>query len=299
MDRAEAIRIFLRVAELNSFTQAADTLGLPRSTVSEAVQGLETRLGVRLLQRTTRKVSLTHDGMVFYERGRDLLADMDEIQTMFQHGGSEISGRLRVDLPLGLATALVIPHLPEFLTAHPRLEVELGSTDRLVDLVREGYDCVLRVGGAPDSGLMVRRLGVLSQINCASPSYVATHGMPTEPDDLRGHRLVYYASVLGRRPDGFEIASEDGVRMVPVGGLLTVNNSQTYEAACIAGLGIIQAPEVSLLPHLTAGRLVEVLPACRAAPMPVVLMYAGRRHLPKRTRIFMDWLADVLRPHLR
>ncbi len=295
MDRLELMHVFVRVAELSGFTAAADSLGLPKSSVSGAVKDLERLLDTSLLHRTTRRVTLTQDGAAFYERAKALLADADEVQSMFQESDADIGGRLRVDMPVGLAKNLVIPALPDFLAAHPRLEIELGSTDRRVDLIKEGYDCILRVGSLSDSSLIVRPLGRLRLVNVASPDYLARHGLPETPADLAGHRLIHYAQSLGTPPDGFEV---DGIGTIPMAGGLTVNSSISYVAACLAGLGIIQAPDAGLHPLIDADRLREILPDHRAPPMPVNLLYPGRRHLPKRTRRFMDWIARIIRPYL-
>ncbi len=299
VNQLEAMQIYLRVAELASFTQAADSMGLPKASVSGAVQQLEAMLGTRLLHRTTRKVQMTQDGRVFYERSKDVLADMDELSAMFQLGQSALSGRLRVDMSSGIAQNIVMPRLAEFLRAHPGLEVELSSTDRRVDLVREGFDCVLRVGTLGDSALVARPLGQFRIINVVSRDYIAAHGAPLHPDDLAGHRLVHYVPTLGAKSDGFEYLDEHGEeRFVAMTGALTVNNSDAYQAACLAGLGIIQAPDVGLRVHLASGTLVEVLPQYCAAPMPATLLYAHRRHLPRRVQAFMAWMVEVMRPYL-
>ena len=300
MNPLDAMLAFARVAELASFTQAATSLGLPKASVSTSVQRLEEMLGTRLLHRTTRRVELTQDGRAFYERCRDLLADMEELQTMFRPAHEALSGRLRVDMSLGVARQVVVPRLPEFLAAHPQLEVELSSTDRRVDLVREGFDCVLRVGPLSDSTLVARPLGHYVQKNFASPEYLARHGVPRTLADLAQHRLVHYMPTLGGKPMGFEYvdAASGEARSLPMAGALTVNNSEAYEAACLAGLGLIQAPEVGLAPMVAAGRLVEVMPELRAPPLPVSLLYANRRHLPKRVQAFMNWVAQVMKPYL-
>lgn len=299
MDLLEATRTFLRVAELSSFTQAADRLGLPKASVSAAVQQLENHLGTRLLQRTTRRVQLTQDGQTYYERAQDLLADVDELRSLFQAGESAYTGRLRVDMSVGLARHIVVPRVGEFLAAHPGLALELGSTDRRVDLVREGFDCVLRVGTLADSSLVARPLGRFRVLTVASPAYLAAHGVPLSPQDLDGHRLIGYAPLLGAPPEDFEYVDSDGtVRTRAMAFALVVNNSESYQAACLAGLGLIQAPESGLRDALARGVLVEVLPQFRAEPMPVSLLYANRRHLPKRVQAFMRWLEEVLRPHL-
>jgi len=297
MNQLEAMQIYIRVAEMASFTQAADSLGLPKASISTAVKQLEGVVGTRLLHRTTRKVEMTQDGRAFYERSRDMLADMEELQTMFQ-GSEAISGRLRVDMPSGVARNHVIPRLPEFLEQHPRLELELSSTDRRVDLVREGFDCVLRVGALGDSSLIARPLGRFRQITCASPSYIARYGMPQSLDDLAHHRLIHYVTTLGAKPAGFEYFDGNSYQMLAMPGAITVNNSDAYQATCLAGLGIIQAPESGCLHLIAEGALVEVLPQYPAEPMPVSLLYANRRHLPKRAQVFMDWMAELMRAHV-
>jgi DNA-binding transcriptional LysR family regulator len=203
-------------------------------------------------------------------------------------------------MPVGAARQLVVPRLPEFLAAHPQIEVELSSTDRRVDLVREGFDCVLRVGPLSDSTLVARPLGHCVQKNFASPDYLARHGTPHTLADLARHMLVHYVPTLGGRSPGFEYVAAAGgeTRSVPMAGALTVNNSEAYEAACLAGLGLIQAPDMGLSPMVAAGHLVEVLPDFRGPPMAVSLLYANRRHLPKRVQAFMNWVAQVMQPHL-
>jgi DNA-binding transcriptional LysR family regulator len=294
----DAMQIFLRVAELASFTRAADSLGIPKATASTAVQQLETSLGTRLLHRTTRKVQMSQDGQAFYERARDLLADVDELQSMFQRGAKSLRGRLRVDMSSGMALHFIIERLPEFLDAHPLIELELSSTDRLVDLVREGFDCVVRVGTLGDSSLIARPLGVFRIINCASAGYIEQHGMPQSLDDLKNHRLIHYVSTLGSRSPGWEYPDGNGYASLPMAGVLTVNSSEAYRAACVAGLGLIQAPAAGLQPLIDRGVLVEVLPDHPAEPMPVSLLYAHRRHLPRRAQEFMNWIAQTLAPYL-
>jgi len=295
----ETLQVFVRVAELASFTQAAQSLGLPKASASTAVQRLEASLGTRLFHRTTRRVQLTQDGQACYERCKDLLADLDDMQTMFQPAASGLRGRLRADMPMRVAHDLVVPRLPEFLAAHPGLEVELSSTDRRVDLVREGFDCVLRVGPLSDSSLVARPLGAMEMVNLASSGYVAAFGTPASLEDLAHHRLVQYVATLGQRCPGFEWRDEGGAtHFVPMPGALTVSDSGSYTAACLAGLGIIQVPRHGLEAEVLDGRLVEVLPGFRAAPMPVHLLYAHRRQLPRRVQAFMQWLAELLAPRL-
>lgn len=301
MNQLDAMRIYVRVAEMASFTLAAQSMGLPKGSLSTAVQRLENLLGVRLLHRTTRRVQMTLDGQAFYERCKDLLADVEELQGMFQLGEAALQGRLRVDMPIGVARTVILPHLPEFMQAHPGLEIEFSSTDRRVDLVREGFDCVMRIGALGDSLLVARPLGHYQVINCASPAYLAAFGVPQTLDDLAQHRLIHYVPTLGSRSAGFEYvdAQSGEVRCLAMAGALTVNNSDAYQAACLGGLGLIQAPEVGVRALIGSGQLVEVLPQYRAAPMPVSLLYGNRRHVPKRVQVFMAWLAEVMQPYLQ
>mgnify|MGYP000129580449 CR=1 FL=1 len=295
MDQIDAMRIYTRVAELGSFTATADSLGVLKATVSNAVQQLENTLGTRLLHRTTRKVQMTQDGQTYYERCRDLLVDVDELNILFSADNqTTLRGRLRVDLPLALARDLVIPRLPEFLKPHPQLEIELSSTDRRVDLVREGFDCVVRIGNVGDQNLIAVPLGSFEQFNCCSQAYLQQYGTPTGPDELGNHRLIHYAQTLGTRPQGFEYVSPRSSETVyvPMAGVITVNNSDAYREACRAGLGIIQAPRVGT--YLAEGTLVEVLPDYRPAPLPIMLLYANRRHLPLRVKAFIEWMKQII-----
>lgn len=298
MNRLDAMLMFVRVAELASFTKAADSLGLPKASVSTGVQQLESLLGARLLQRTTRRVQLTQDGRVFYERARDLLADMEDLEGLFQQGASNLSGRLRVDMPNGLAKNIVLPRLPAFLALHPQLQLEISSTDRRVDVIREGFDCVIRVGKLSDSSLIARPLGKLKLLNCASPAYLARHGSPHTLADLAQHQLVHYVTTLGARSAGFEYVQEGETHCIAMGGNITVNNSDAYSAACLAGVGIAQIPRIGVQPYLADGRLVEILPDYCAEAMPVSLIYPARRHLPRRVQGFMDWVSEQLRDYV-
>ncbi|WP_084002035.1 LysR family transcriptional regulator [Diaphorobacter sp. J5-51] len=299
MSPFDRMHIFVRVAELASFTQAAEALGIPKASASTAVQQLETQLGTRMLHRTTRRVQLTQDGQAYYERCKDLLADVDELQSMFQHpDGAGLKGRVRIDMSTGMARNVVVPRLPELLARHPGLEVELSSTERRVDVVREGFDCVLRTGAVVDSSLVARPLGLVRLVNCASPAYLRAHGTPRSLADLPGHRLVHFVNTLGARSAGFEAVVDGALVLTPMQGALTVNNAEAYMAGCLAGLGLIQVPHLGVVDLLARGDLVEVLPQLAAPPMPLTLMYANRRNLPRRVRTVMDWLAQVVAEHL-
>jgi DNA-binding transcriptional LysR family regulator len=298
MDKLVSMQIFMRVAEMASFTKAGETLGLPKASISTHVQDLESLIGTRLLNRTTRKVQLTHDGQIFYERCKDLLSEVDEIESMFHEAPENLTGRLRVDMPNSFAKNLFVPKLPEFLKLHPGLEIELSSTDRRVDVIREGFDCVLRVGNLTDSSLMSKRLGSLKIINCVSPSYIERFGKPKNLDDLVNHRLIHYVPVLGARPEGFEYLDGEKYKMIKMKGQVVVNNADSYTAAALAGLGIIQVPQVGMTEMIESGQLIEVLPKFQAEPMPVSLLYPHRRNLARRLQVFMEWIQEISRDYI-
>ncbi|MEX5686997.1 MULTISPECIES: LysR family transcriptional regulator [Pseudomonas] len=296
MNKLELLRTFVRVSEMSSFTLAGESLGLPRSTVSDHVQALETLLGTRLLQRTTRKVQATQDGIVLYERSKDLLSHMDEIEGLFRQDAAALTGRIRIDMPNILARRVVMPRLPEFMAQHPHLELEISSTDRRVDLLGEGFDCVVRVGAQPDQSVVARHLCDFVMVNCASPAYLQRYGVPERLEDLAHHRLVHYVGVLGSRPEGFVYEVDGQSHQVPMAGSVTVNSTDCYESACLGGFGLIQAPRAGMTPHLLSGELVAVLPQFNAPSLRVSLLYARQRHLPLRVRAFMDWLGQVILP---
>lgn len=295
MDRIDLFRVFARVVECANFTRAADTLGMPRSSVSAAIQELEGRVGARLLHRTTRKVTPTQDGAALYERCLRLIADVEETENLFRHSIVGPSGTLRVDMPGRIGRLIVAPALPEFLERYPQISVELGVTDRAVNLIEERVDCVLRVGTLCDSGLVARAIGDLPLINVASPAYLARHGVPRTPADLERHRLVNYASPSNGRVAPWEWVEGDEVKRVALRARVTVNSAEAYIACCLAGLGLIQIPAYDVNAHLRAGELVEVLPDHRAAPMPMTLLYPHRQHLSRRFQVFAEWLDALLR----
>jgi DNA-binding transcriptional LysR family regulator len=297
MNRIDAMTAFVRVAELQSFTAAALSLGLPKSSASQAVSQLEAHLKVQLLYRTTRKVQLTHDGQAYYERCREVLAELDEVDSMFERQ-NDLSGALRVDMPVSMARNFLVPHLPDFLRQHPGLDIELSCTDRRVDVVAEGFDCVIRVGALSDSALMSRSLGLMTMGNYASPAYLARHGEPFTLDDLAGHHLIHYALHLGARPFGFEYRDGDDYKVLDMPGRITVNNTEAFSSAALAGLGILQSPRTGNRLHVAEGRLVEILKAYEAEPLPVSLIWPRRRHQARRARAFMDWVAQIMLEYL-
>ncbi len=298
MNRLEAMQIFVRVAELASFTRAAESLGLPKASISTQVQQLESLLGTRLLHRTTRRVQLTLDGQIFYERSKDLLADVDELEGLFQQGATNLTGRLRIDMPSAMAKNRILPRLPEFLAQHPQLQLEISSTDRRVDLIREGFDCVIRVGKLTDSSLIARRLGTLELLNYASPAYLERFGVPQSLDDLTRHHLVHYTPTLGAKSGGFEFVQNNEHKTIAMQGNITVNNSDAYQAACLAGFGIAQIPRIGAQEYVAQGQLVELLTNHRAEPMPVSLLYPNRRNLVRRVQVFMDWVSAQMRGYI-
>ncbi len=293
----DALRIFVRVADLASFTRAAEQLGIAKARASQRVHALEADLGARLLQRTTRSVALTPDGQQLLPRARQLVSDADDLAALFQASGT-LRGRVRVDLPINLARDFVIPRLPELLGAHPRLELQLSTTDQRVEIVSAGFDCVVSVGNLAPSGLIAQRIGVLAMASCASPGYLLRRGVPATIDDLADHELVHYSLRLGNDEPTFEYERGGRYEQYPMRASLTVNNADAYRAACLAGLGIIQAPRIGVRPHLADGSLVEILPHLPSQPMPVQLVHAHGRSVPKRVRAVMTWLTSVLRARL-
>jgi len=294
MDQIKAMQIFRAVAECKSFAQAAEQLDLPRPTVTNAVQSVEQHLGARLLQRTTRKVSLTLEGEIYLARCVRLLSELDDMNGLF---GGPGAGTIRVDMPERLARTQIIPRLPEFLQSYPEIKVRIGARDRFVDLVGEGIDCAIRVGTLRDSSLIARRLGELAQINVGAPAYLARHGVPLTPADLQHHLAVHFFSSQSGRDLDWTYWRDGQDHVVPMRSTVSVSSSDAYTASCLAGLGLIQAPRLGLEALLASGELVEVLPDWRAAPLPVSIVYAHNRHLSGRVRVFVDWVAAVLQVH--
>ncbi|MGO8150781.1 LysR family transcriptional regulator [Rhizobium leguminosarum] len=295
MDRIDLFRIFARVVECASFTRAADTLGMPRSSVSAAVIDLEARVGARLLHRTTRKVSPTQDGAAFYERCLRLIADVEDAENLFRQTSVGPTGILRIDVPGRIGRLVIAPALPDFLARHPQLDIELRVTDRAVNLVEESVDCVLRVGPLGDSGLIARKIGDLPLINVASPCYLARHGTPGAPADLGEHLAVNYASPSTGRVEDWEWIEDGEMHTRAMRSRVTVNSAEAYIACCLAGLGLIQIPAYDVKSHLETDELVEVMPNYQAEPMPMALLYPHRQHLSRRLHVFADWLEMLLK----
>lgn len=298
MDRIESLRIFSRVVQCGSFSKAASTLQIPRSSVSMAIQELEARVGARLLARTTRRVAPTHEGIVFYERCERLVGDYEEVEGLFRQSSSLPTGKLSVNVPGRMGRLIFAPALPDFLSHYPKIELEMGVTDRAVDLVHEGIDCAVRVGPLSDSSLIARKIGDIVLCNCASPAYLRKHGVPRTIEDLDRHLAVGYASPTSGRIEDWEWVEGNDVRSRAIPARLTVNNAEAYIACCLAGLGLIQIPFYDVRHHLDAGELVEVMPDLRAAPMPAHILYPHRRHLSRRLQVFVDWATALLRQHV-
>ncbi|NHN84591.1 LysR family transcriptional regulator [Acetobacter musti] len=294
MDRIDLFRIFVRVVDTASFSRAAASLSMPRSSVSTAVQELESRLGTRLLARTTRSVAPTPDGRAFYDHASRLIADIEEAESLFRRDRASPRGTLRVDMPGRIGRLIVAPALPEFLSRYPEIDIELGVTDRAVNLIEDGVDCVVRVGPLPDSSLIARKIGMLELISVASPAYLAEYGTPASPEDLARHLAVRYASPSTGRVEEWEWVEGGQLHTLPVSGRVTVTSAEALIACALAGTGLIQIPAYDVRPHLDAGTLIRILPAYRAEPLPITLLYPHRRHLSARLQVFADWLVDLL-----
>jgi DNA-binding transcriptional LysR family regulator len=290
MDRLDAMRVFSRVMERRSFTLASEDLGLPRSTVTDAVKQLENRLGVRLLQRTTRHVSPTLDGEAYYQRCLRILSDIEDAEGAF--AGARPKGLLHVDVHGTLARHFVLPGLPSFLETYPDIEFHMSEGDRLVDLVREGVDCVLRVGTPQDSDMVARRVAMLEEVTLASPSYLATYGLPEHPQELAdGHRMVGFHSSATGALLPLEFTVDGNVRNVVLPATVSVNAAESYVAAARLGLGLIQVPRYHAEHALMTGELVQLLEDFPPTPTPVSLLYPRNRQLSPRVRVFIDWVA--------
>jgi DNA-binding transcriptional LysR family regulator len=287
MDRFEAMRIFTRVVERRSFTIAADDLGVPRSTVTDAVKTLEARLGVRLLERTTRTVRPTLDGEAHYRRCLALIADLEDAEGAF--GGAKPKGLLRLEVQGTLARHFVVPSLPEFFAEYPDIEISMSETERWVDLIREGVDVVLRFGQLPDSDMVAREVVVLRRLTCAAPNYLERHGTPVTPDALEGHRMIGLRSLTTARVRPMEFVVGDDVREITLPTTLSVTGTESFLAAALLGLGLVQIPYFHAEQELARGTLVQVLAAWPPRPVPVSLLYPRNRQLSPRVRVFLDW----------
>jgi DNA-binding transcriptional LysR family regulator len=295
MDRLDVMRLYTRIVDRGSFTLAAQDLEVPRSTATQVIKELEIRLGVRLLQRTTRSVRSTLDGEAYYQRCVAILGEIEDAESAFRD--AKPRGLLRVDVHGTLARHFVLPALPTFLAEYPELQLQMSEGDRLVDLVREGIDCVLRVGDLQDGAMIGRRVAMLTEVTCASPGYLARHGVPATPGDLDEHIAVAFMSSATGAVLPLEFTVEGVLRNLVLPATVTVAAAESYVAAARLGLGLIQVPYYHVAADFAAGTLVEILPQHRPSPTPVSLLYPHRRHLSLRVRVFIDWLAREFAKH--
>ncbi|WP_151637951.1 LysR family transcriptional regulator [Noviherbaspirillum aerium] len=291
MDRFQEMQIFIRIVERRSFTHAAEDLQLPRATVTNAIKRLEDRLGTRLLERTTRVVMPTLDGEAYHQRCVRLLADLEETEAAF--GKAKPKGLLRVNLQGTLARHFVIPALPAFLKRYPEIELQIGEGDRLVDLVREGVDCVLRAGNLQDSSMIGRRVALLEQVTCASPAYLAEYGTPRTLEDLARHRSVDFVSSMSGKPYPLEFVINDEVKALTLASSVSVTGADVYTACAVAGLGLVQVPRYRIAEELRSDQLRAVLPGLRPPALPVSVLYPQNRQLSARVRVFTDWIREI------
>lgn len=296
MDRIQSMQIFARVVEMHSFSRAAESLSLPPSRVTRAVKELEAFLGVRLLQRTTRHISLTADGVLYYDNSKRLLADLEAIEASFPGSAGRPRGRLRVDMTLSLARLVVLPRIKDFQARFPDVELTLTVADRTVELVQEGIDCVIRAGTPEDSPTLVaKRIGVFEWVTCASPEYLQRHGTPKTLEDLADHQAVGYLSSRTARTLEWNFVVDGESRSIRMREQLIVNDTDAYVVCGLEGLGLIRPGSYMVLPHLRSGRLRPVLTDYTAPAVPLSVIYPKNRHLSPTVRAFVDWIAEVLR----
>jgi LysR family transcriptional regulator, regulator for bpeEF and oprC len=294
MDQIQSMRVFARVVETGSFTRAAESLDMPKGSATKLVQQLETRLKVRLLNRTTRRVTVTPDGAAYYERASRLLNDLDEMEAAMTLAQGKPGGRLRVDVGSSVASQIIIPALPDFYRRYPDIQLDLGVGDRPVDLISDNVDCVIRGGELTEQSLVARRIANLPLVGVATPAYLAAHGVPRHPDELEtGHIVInFFSPRTGRLfPNVFE---RDGER-IEIGGRykLSVNDGNAYLAAALSGLGIAQIARFQVAPFIARGELVEILPDWQHPLIPMHVVYPLNRHLSARVRAFVEWTVEV------
>ncbi|WP_417453721.1 LysR family transcriptional regulator [Kiloniella sp.] len=292
-DRLNAMRLLSRVIERGSFTAAAKDLNIPRSTATDVIQRLEQDLGVRLLDRTTRHVSPTLDGKAYYERCLLILADIEEAEDALR--GDEPSGVLRIDAHGTLTRTFLLPHLSNFFAKYPKIELHLGQSNRLVNLVKEGVDCVIRAGIPDESGMIMRQLTHLPETTCASPEYLDRYGVPKTLDDLDGHRMIAFMSSRTGKPLPLEFQTSEGIKTVLLKSQLVANDSETIHELALMGYGLVQAPRYRFFDDIKQGNLKEVLSDCPPSPMPLAAFYPQNRQLSPRVRVFVDWAVEIFK----
>jgi LysR family transcriptional regulator for bpeEF and oprC len=293
MDQLLAMRVFAKVVETGNFTRAADALDMPNATVSKLVQELESHLNVRLLQRTTRRVTVTSEGQDYYAKATRVLCDIEDIDASFNVAQDTPRGPLRVDIGSSTASSVLIPLLPDFMHRFPGIRIDLGVSDRAVDLISDSVDCVIRGGPLNDSSLIARRIGHAALITCATPAYLKQHGVPAYPEELRnGHKLISYVSTQSGRPFPFRFERDGEKTELKIDHRVGINESTAHLAACVAGLGIVQTFAYAAAPHFKQKALVEILKPWRPAPYPFHVVYPSNRHVTHRLRVFIDWLLE-------
>ena len=303
MDRFDAMQAFARVVEAGSFTKAAETLHMSKTSVTQLVQQLEARLRVKLLNRTTRKVNVTADGAVYYERVIRLLADLDDAETSLSGAASLPRGRLRVDVPSPLAALILVPALPEFHARYPDIQIDMGVSDRMVDLVGDNVDCVVRGGEMTDQSLIARRVGDLQMSVYAAPAYLRRLGVPEHPRELEDseHRIVgfLWARTGKALPYAMRNGSGSSSESVKVHGryVLAVDDGNAYMSAGLAGLGVLWLPDYMAKAHLASGALVPVFGGWQLEPMPLYIAFPPNRHISIKLRVFLDWVIELMAKH--
>ncbi len=295
MDRLFSMRMFARVIEMSSFARAAESMQLPAASASRLVQALESHLNVKLLNRTTRNISVTEEGMAYYERCVRVLNEIDDMEAAATDAKRTPRGRIKVSLPASLAKHVLIPSLPAFFERYPDVEIELSMSDRRVDLVEEGVDCAIRLGPVEDLALVAKQIGEVLRITCASPAYLEKFGAPKTPLELVQHVAVNYVWNNGARVRRWEFMVDGVTETFPLKGMVAVNDADAYLACGLAGLGIVSGSDYTVGPFVNNGALVEILAAFRAPPRPVSMIYHQSRHTPGKLRVLIDWFAEAFR----
>jgi DNA-binding transcriptional LysR family regulator len=299
MDRFDAMQAFARVVEAGSFTKAAETLHMSKTSVTQLVQQLEARLRVKLLNRTTRKLNVTADGAAYYERVVRLLADMDDAETSLSGASALPRGRLRVDVPSPLARMILVPAFPAFHARYPDIQLNMGVSDRVVDLIGENVDCVVRGGELTDRSLMARRVGDLQLGVHAAPSYLERAGAPSHPRELEDshHRIVGF--LWSRNGKTFPYAMRRDGECIEVQGryVLSVDDGNAYLAAGLAGMGVLWLPDYMAKAHVARGELVPLFEGWQLDPMPLYVAFPPNRHVSAKLRVFIDWVAELMARH--
>jgi DNA-binding transcriptional LysR family regulator len=294
MDQLNAMRAFVRVVEVGTFTRAAELLDLPKPTVTKLIQQLEGHLHAQLLNRTTRRVTVTMDGAAYYERALRVLGEIDELDQSMASSQARPSGRLRIDVSASFATDIILPALPGFLARYPEIQIDMGLSDRPADLIGENLDLAIRAGAIEDQSLIARRIGEMMLITCATPDYLAKHGTPQHPRDLEdGHLAIGYRRAGTSRIMPFTFASPKETIEIQGDYVVSLNDGTGYVAAGLAGLGVMQVPTFMAMAHIASGRLVPILTDWCTKPKPLHIIYPPNRHLSNKVRVFVDWLAEL------